>query len=875
MNYPLETTCPYCGVGCGVTANQSNEQVLEISASLTHPANRGKLCNKGSHLAVTMGVSGRLRGPEIAGAPASWEEAVSVVAGTFNDVINQYGPQAVAFYLSGQLLTEDYYVANKLMKGFIGSANVDTNSRLCMASAVAAHKRAFGEDLVPCIYDDLDECDLLILVGSNAAWAHPVLYQRIAQTKQARGTKVVVIDPRRTSTCDLADLHLAIEPGADTALFNGLLTYLATTGHINNAYIAQHTEGFEAAITAARITVADVAVFSGLSESNVLAFYQLFDTYKNSVTMFSQGINQSSSGTDKANAIINCHLATGRIGKPGQGPFSITGQPNAMGGREVGGMANQLAAHMDFNAEDIDRVKRFWGAPNIAESPGYKAVDMFNAMAAGEIKAIWIMGTNPAVSMPDSNFVRAALDKCPFVVVSDCVRDTDTNKYSNVIFPAQGWGEKEGTVTNSERCISRQRRVVAPLEGSKPDWQIVCDVACAMGFERGFSYSGPVDIFKEHARLSGFENSGVRLFNISSLSELTDKEYECLTPTYWPMQRRVFEEGRFSTDNGKARFVATAIKRPRQYTSDAYPLILNTGRSRDHWHTMTRTGSAHKLFAHSFAPTLAIHPEDAVQRNIRDGDLIEVTGRRGHLRLLADVNADTPQGVLFAPIHWSDQYSSRANVAQLFERVTDPESGQPESKHAAVECARVDVASWVRLVIAEPLEAGGLNYVPGLKFWAGSPAQVGWQYEVATDDSDTFLALLNCAERACFTDGQGGQRVLGRIADRSVWLFTRASTRQALPSLNQMSANFSSLLPDWEKLSQCATMKIARDTSPLICNCHEVRKDAIHARIKAGDLSLQALGESLHCGTNCGSCVPEIYRLLLAAPEHAQEDTRA
>lgn len=568
----IETTCPYCGVGCGVTATTTDNAILTIEGSSAHPANKGKLCIKGTNLAETSTIQGRLSHPKINGSVASWDQALTLAAAEFSNTVEEHGPESIAFYLSGQLLTEDYYVANKLMKGFIGSANVDTNSRLCMASAVAAHKRAFGEDVVPCNYADIDHCDLIVLTGSNTAWAHPILFQRIQAAKQQRDIKVVVIDPRRTTTCDIADLHLPITPGSDGALFNGLLSYLIKTKSIDQDYIDTHTEGFAKTKVATQLDLESTAKTTGLSNSLLRTFFDLFVSHEKTLTLFSQGINQSSSGTDKANAIINCHLATGRIGKIGQGPFSITGQPNAMGGREVGGMANQLAAHMDFDAAHLDRVQRFWQAPNLINGPGLKAVDMFDALGRGEIKAIWIMGTNPAVSLPDSNKVRRALADCPFVVVSDCIEHTDTNRFANLLLPAQGWGEKDGTVTNSERCISRQRRILPPLPGALPDWEIICRVARKMGFAEAFNYANAADIFSEHAQLSGFENNGERLFDISNLAALSTQEYESLEPTYWPTDTRPFHDSHYSTASGKAQFIPTTARAPAQQPNPTQPI---------------------------------------------------------------------------------------------------------------------------------------------------------------------------------------------------------------------------------------------------------------------------------------------------------------
>jgi len=597
------TTCPYCGVGCGLRIAADGG----IHGDVDHPANAGRLCSKGAALGETLATDGRLLYPQIGGRNASWDEALDRIAAAFTQTIEKHGPDAVAFYVSGQLLTEDYYVANKLMKGFIGSANIDTNSRLCMASSVAGHVRAFGEDIVPGCYDDIETADLVVIVGSNTAWCHPVLYQRLAAARQMRGTKIVAIDPRHTPTCDIADLHLALRPGSDVAVFAGLLLHLVARGACDAAWTRDDTVDFAAAMQAAQRSapsLADVAGIADVTVATLARFYDLFAATERTVTLYSQGANQSSAGTDKVNAIINCHLATGRLGRPGMGPFSLTGQPNAMGGREVGGLANQLAAHMGFaDPADADRVRRFWQSPRIATRPGRKAVELFDAVLDGSIKALWIVSTNPAASMPRAERVRAALSQCPFVAVSDCWA-TDTTRFADVELPAAAWGEKNGTVTNSERCISRQRAFRPPPGEARADWWMLTEVARRMGWEAGFAYREPADIFREHADLSAYENAGAsrRIFDIGALAELSDEEYERLPPVYWPLPRgtaepwssakRLFGAGRgFATPTGRARFVPTLYRPPAVAADERWPLILNTGRVRDQWHTMTRTGS--------------------------------------------------------------------------------------------------------------------------------------------------------------------------------------------------------------------------------------------------------------------------------------------
>ncbi|MGB3409128.1 MAG: molybdopterin-dependent oxidoreductase, partial [Jannaschia sp.] len=570
--------------------------------------------------------------------------------------IAQHGPDAVAFYVSGQLLTEDYYVANKLMKGFIGSANIDTNSRLCMASTVAGHKRAFGTDTVPGTYEDLELADLVVLVGSNLAWCHPVLYQRLAAAKVARpGMRVVVIDPRRTATCDLADLHLALAPGSDVALFNRLLAAIHEGGAVDIDYL-RHVEGFDAALCAA--TSDDVSV-TGLPAADIRAFCDMWVATEKVVTVFSQGVNQSTSGTDKVNAILNCHRASGRIGRPGTGPFSVTGQPNAMGGREVGGLANALACHLDI-AEPAhrDAVQRFWTAPRMPEAGGLKAVDLFDRVADGTIKALWIICTNPAVSMPEADRVRDAIAGCDFVVVSDVTAATDTAALAHVLLPATGWGEKDGTVTNSDRTISRQRAVLPAPGQARHDWAILADVGRRMGWVDAFGYDSPAEVFEEHAALSGVAAGLGADFDISGLTGLGQAGFDSLPPTRWPVTalgrtERFFGDGGFFTGDGRARMLPLTARAPAARTGPRYPFRLNTGRIRDQWHTMTRTAKAPRLNQHLGEPFLEIHPQDAIALGVAAATLVEVTSPTGRCVLRALVTDRVRPGEVFAPMHWT------------------------------------------------------------------------------------------------------------------------------------------------------------------------------------------------------------------------------
>ncbi|MGL4281451.1 MAG: molybdopterin-dependent oxidoreductase, partial [Albidovulum sp.] len=561
-----------------------SDGAVSIAGDPEHPANFGRLCSKGTALAETVGLAGRLLSPRILGHEASWDEALGLVAQRFSDTIAEHGPDAVAFYVSGQMLTEDYYAANKLMKGYIGSANIDTNSRLCMASSVAGHRRAFGSDTVPGLYEDLEEADLIVLVGSNLAWCHPVLYQRIAAAKARRPSmRLVVVDPRRAATSDLADLHLPIAPGADAVLFNVLLAEIARRGAVEKSFAA-HINGFEGTLAASHEV--DPAA-TGLASADLAAFLDLWIGTEKTVTVYSQGINQSESGTDKVNAILNCHLATGRIGRPGMGPFSVTGQPNAMGGREVGGLANMLACHLEIeNPAHRAAVQGFWQSPRMAEKPGLKAVDMFRAVEEGRIKALWIIHTNPAVTMPDADRVAKAIAGCDFTVVSEVTGATDTARLAHVLLPAAAWGEKDGTVTNSERRISRQRPFRPAPGHLRPDWKIIAEVAQGMGFS-GFDWSGPDAIFAEYAALSGIAGTLGSDFDISDHAGIGKAAYDDLRPFLWPANPRrrggrFFADGRFHTPDGKARMIPVVPRVPEP-AHPVFPFRLNTGRIRDQW----------------------------------------------------------------------------------------------------------------------------------------------------------------------------------------------------------------------------------------------------------------------------------------------------
>ena len=882
---PIQTTCPYCGVGCGISAQvDAQTRQVAIRGDKSHPANFGRLCSKGSALGDTVELKGRLLQPRIHGRDAGWEEALDRVAGAFSDTIAKHGPDAVAIYGSGQLLTEDYYVANKLMKGFIGSGNMDTNSRLCMSSSVAGHKRAFGSDTVPGCYDDYEHADMIVLIGSNTAWCHPVSFQRIRAAKEANpDLKIVVIDPRRTASCDIADLHLPVAGGSDAILFNGLLHFLSGQNALNPAYIDAHTEGFDDALKAAANSggIEQAAAQCRVNAEDLLCFYQWFAGREKVMSLYSQGINQSSSGTDKVNAIINCHLATGRIGKPGMGPFSLTGQPNAMGGREVGGLSHQLAAHMDFSsADDIERVARFWDADNIARKPGLAAVELFDAIHDGKIKAVWIMGTNPAVSMPNADKVIEALQRCDFVAVSDCMADTDTAALAHVLLPAQGWSEKDGTVTNSERRISRQRALFSPAGEARPDWWIITQVARRMGFERAFPYESAAEIFREHAALSGFENNaaqGLRDFDISAFAAISRDDYERLQPIQWPVNQaypqgraRLFADGQFFTASGKAQFIAVTPRPPVNPPDENYPLILNTGRLRDQWHTMTRTALAAKLNQHKPEPFVEVHPIDAQHHALAANTLAVIESRWGSMIARVQVTDSQQQGSVFVPMHWTRQYASRGRMGALVNPVVDPISKQPESKHTPVRI-QAYLPAWQGFILSRrELTVTESEYrvkIKGDRFYryelAGESLPEDWHDCVRKNLGGDAAENPQWQE---YQDSAKGIYRAARIVDNRLESVIFIAADNRLPERSWLTGLFAK--PQLEKPERMALLTGrpplgVADVGMIVCACFNVGEKTLRKTIKEKGLKThQEVGLCLKAGTNCGSCIPEIKALL-------------
>ncbi|QIZ77701.1 molybdopterin oxidoreductase family protein [Ferrimonas lipolytica] len=838
------TTCPYCGVGCGVAVT-ANGDAIQVEGDPNHPANYGRLCGKGMQLAQTLSPAGRLLQPHIDGKPESWSRATAHIASRFRQAIDRYGPDSVAFYLSGQLLTEDYYVANKLMKGFIGSANVDTNSRLCMSSAVAAHKRAFGSDTVPGCYQDFEQADLVVLVGSNLAWCQPVLFQRMMAAKAKRPQmKLVVIDPRRTATAAGADLHLPLQPGTDLALFHGLLRYLSRNAACTQQALAQ--------LSLAQLndySIDKTAEITQLPLESLTTFFQWFKETDKTVTGFSMGINQSVNGVGQGNAIINCHLLTGRIGKPGMGPFSITGQPNAMGGREVGGLATSLAGHVDFaDSDKRDAVAALWGSDNIATRAGLTAVPMFEAMAAGKIKVVWILGTNPMVSLPDTELVRRALQTCPTVVVSDCVIGTDTQRYADVLLPAKGWGEKQGTVTNSERRISRQRSFVAAQGRAQSDWWALCQVAKAMGFASGFDYRNEAEIFREHATLSAI-NGGP--FDISALAQFSDHQYQQMGPLQWPQpagKPLQLQPQRLFSSSGAGKIV---IDHPQPRLGQGN-FIVNSGRNRDQWHTMTRTGLATTLGRHRPYPQISIHPDDAAALGARSNDLLQLGSD-----ILAPITISQSQrrGELFMPIHWSDNNSSAGSVNRLIDSQYDPISQQPGFKGARVEAKAQTVMWWGQLLLPTEIAPS----LALMRFWTKQKVDEGtiWWFATDTDPECWRQWLITLPQLGRVWVDQQGNGLSSVLMQQGEQL---SAALQLSPQHGQLAGDgWQEVLGQRLSAHLLQRLLVGRDEQ-LLCACVGLTESQVDKAIEDGANTAEKITQACGAGGGCGVCSMELQQ---------------
>ncbi|PCJ82552.1 MAG: NAD(P)H-nitrite reductase [Bacteroidetes bacterium] len=689
-----KTTCSYCGVGCGILVEQDSKGNISVEGDKDYPVNKGMLCSKGKTLNyVAQDTSDRILHPEMRWSRnhpmqrVSWDTALERAAGVFKSIINKYGPDSVGFYVSGQCLTEEYYIVNKLTKGFIGTNNIDTNSRLCMSSAVAGYKKALGEDSVPISYADIELADCFLIAGANPAWCHPILFRRLEKHKEENpDVKIIVVDPRKTQTCAAADLHLQILPGTDVLLFNAIARLLIEKKKIDKDFIKKHTVNYEACKDSAfKISVREAAKQCGIPADDIRKAAQYIGSAKGFISMWTMGLNQSVIGVSKNVSLLNLSLLTGQIGKPGAGPFSLTGQPNAMGGREVGGMANLLAAHRDLNnASHRKEVADFWGGKEINAKPGYTATEMFNALDEGKLKAIWIICTNPVVSMPNANKIERALKKASFVVVQDISHNSETSKYADLLLPAAGWLEKEGTMTNSERRISYLPKVINAPGEALPDAEILWKFAQKMNFT-GFNYNSSSEVYDEHCLLT----KGTKI-DISGLSYDRLKNEGSFQ---WPVPHslhkgtpRLFEDNQFYTNDAKAHFNAPQqTHNQSEQTSPDFPLILNTGRVRDQWHTRTKTGKVKRLLTHVSEPYLEMNKVDAYIRKLQEDDIVIIKSRRGEAQVKVKINFDIREGVVFMPMHWGKILNNdfgRAN--NITNDLVDPVSKEPDFKYCAV-----------------------------------------------------------------------------------------------------------------------------------------------------------------------------------------------
>ncbi len=914
MSEETRSTCPYCGVGCGVIIETEANRIVGVKGDPDHPANWGRLCSKGAtlHQTATPEVTRQtrllqpMRRFERNAAPQalSWDDALDTAAQRFSRTVREHGPDAVGFYISGQLLTEDYYVFNKLVKGLIGTNNIDTNSRLCMSSAVAGYKATLGADAPPACYDDIDQAQCLFIVGSNAAFAHPILFRRIEEAKRNNpAMKIIVADPRRTDTAGIADLYLPLLPGSDVMLFHGLLHIKLGEGWTNTSYIAAHTEGFDALKALVReCTPERVSEVCGLSKDDLFTAARWFATSPSTLSLYCQGLNQSSSGTAKNATLINLHLATGQIGKPGAGPFSLTGQPNAMGGREVGGLSNLLSAHRDLaNPEHRAEVARLWGVPDVPSKPGKSAIDMFQAAADGEIKALWIACTNPAQSMPDQATVRRALQRAEFVVVQEAFATAETCGYADLLLPATTWGEKEGTVTNSERRISRVRAAVPAPGDARHDWQTVVDFArrLAPGTPL-FPYSSPESIWLEHR-----ESTRGRDLDITGLSYAT---LEAQGPQQWPYpegsaqgQARLYEDGIFATPSGKARFAALPFVSLAEPRESRYPFSLTTGRLRDQWHGMTRTGTLGRLFGHVAEPSVQLHPADMAERGWVDGDLVHLTSKRGSILVPAEASDGVARHQAFMAMHWGGEYLSGsssmgeplAGVNALTTSAYCPTSKQPELKHSAVKVLKAELP-WTLLGVAWLPDHKALAARQGLQALMKSfpfatcvpfgRERTGLLFRAAAHDAPDAsliaaiesLLALDSPDTLRYTDRKTRQHRAVRLrkngpgrqldgflltGDTSAEVWLKALLQDELPA-----EAYGRLL-----LMPGAKAPVAvKARGKQVCTCFNVSEEAILAQLASSpgsdDGRLSTLQSELKCGTNCGSCIPELRRMVTRMP---------
>ncbi len=918
------STCAYCGVGCGVLIQSDGRHITGVRGDPEHPANYGRLCSKGASLHLTARpevlASRRLLAPRwredrsLPWQASSWDGIQQRLVERLLALRAAHGPESLGFYISGQLLTEDYHAFNKLARGLWGTPHIDSNSRLCMSSAVVGYKKALGADAPPCSYEDIEQAACLFIAGSNAAWAHPILFRRIEAAKAANpALRIIVVDPRRTETAEFADLHLALRPGSDVALFQAMLHQMIWQGWIRPDFIAAHTEGFEAVREQVQaMSPARAAQLCDLPEAQIIEAARLFSQSPATLSLYCMGLNQSSAGTDKNQSLIQLHLASGQIGRPGCGPFSLTGQPNAMGGREAGGMATLLPGHRD-PASVIDRaeVAALWGVEQIPAGPGKTAVEMFEAAETGEIKALWIACTDPAQSLPHQSLVRAALKRCELVVLQDAFSGSATAEFAHVLLPAATWGEKEGTVTNSERRISRVRAAVPPPGEARSDWQIVRDIARRLepvlrpGQPSLFAWDGPEQAWLEHR-----EATRGRDLDIGGLSYARLEQ----APQQWPCPEgaetgrpRLYLDHRFATPSGRARFQPISWRPPVEWPSVERPLQLSSGRLRDQWHGLSRSGTVPALFGGAPEPRLALHPDELVRQGLAEGELATVSSARGrlHVRVTADAQLGPRQAWL--PMHWGSEYllgrddtgAALQGVNALSQDRCCPDSGQPELKYATVGLQRLALpwqvlgAAHVPDAQAERLhqallalgrEAGYACCVPVA---SPAPGETGWLLEAAfaqVPGADWLQSLtqtlaLHAPGALRYADGRRGHLRLLRLQGEG-----EAARLQAWLRLGEARAGQGdgAWLDAWwregrpvaglgRQLLAPQAAGPSAPGSPVICQCLGVRESQIQGRLQqCQDLTpadrLQALQSALRCGTQCGSCLPQLRRLAQSTP---------
>ena len=927
------STCPYCGVGCGVIIESRAGQITGVRGDPQHPANFGRLCSKGStlHLSASPAVNQNLRllQPQkrlVRGGsllPLDWDSAMHLASQTLASIVRSHGPDALGFYVSGQLLTEDYYVFNKLAKGLLGTNNIDTNSRLCMSSAVAGYKLTLGADAPPACYDDVMHANCLFIAGSNAAYAHPILFRRIEDARQRNPhLKIIVADPRRTDTASNADLHLPLQPGTDVMLFHGMLHLMLREDWIDRHYIASHTEGFDALQTLVQdYTPAAVSSVCGIQPEQLIQATRWFVGVDDkgqrphhhnahaTLSLYCQGLNQSSSGTAKNAALINLHLATGQIGRAGAGPFSLTGQPNAMGGREVGGLANLISAHRDMsNPKHRQEVAELWGIADVPAKPGKTAVEMFQAAADGEIKALWIACTNPAQSMPNQATVRRALERAEFVVVQEAFATAETCAFADLLLPATTWGEKEGTVTNSERRITRVRAAVPPPGQARHDWQIVVDLAQRLLKAPGIAadktklhmgYTSPEEIWLEHRA----STKGRDL-------DITGMRYDLLQegPLQWPMpegaqegKARLYEDGVYPTPSGRAKFAALAYVPTSEVRESRFPFSLNTGRLRDQWHGMTRTGVIGKLFGHVPEPVVQLHVQDMKRLGFRDGDLVHVTSKRGSIVLPAQASQELGPNQAFIAMHWGagflsgrdHQNKALSGVNAITTSAYCPTSKQPELKHAAVKVLKAEMP-WTLLALAwldksyEVLptlraQMAHFEFASCVPFSSDDGTKQGLLFRAACSEApdmaliQTIEALfgLSGTSNLRYVDAKRSQVRSMRVRDNLLEGFVIAGDTSAEKWLNTLLQTQASTATYGRRLLMTgAKPPVALvEAGTTVCACVGVRDLAIssHLRKCAGDEAsrLISLQNTLGCGTQCGSCVPQLKRMIAATDSDA------